>query len=268
MSIALPDSHPLFTPPPDMAKREIRLITESFAYRPALDTAVSRAILQRVSDGAEPETLRLYRPGAVVAFGPQDVRAPGYRQAVRAARLGGFEAVRRLAGGRAAVFHQETVAFAWTLPDPAPRANVDERFEELSRHMAVAFRRLGIDANVGEVPGEYCPGRYSVNARGRKKLMGVGQRIIARASHVGGVVVVRGSQRVRDILLPVYDALQVRWDPATVGSIEDELGTVGYGEVQRVILDEFASLYDLFDGSLAADTQALAESIESEHVAP
>ena len=47
--------------------RKIRLITESFVQRPALDTAVSRAILKRVSDGEEPETLRLYRPAAIVA---------------------------------------------------------------------------------------------------------------------------------------------------------------------------------------------------------
>jgi len=37
--------------------------------------------------------------------------------------------------------------------------------------MAAAFRRLGVDARVGEVSGEYCPGAHSVNARGATKLI-------------------------------------------------------------------------------------------------
>ena len=32
-----------------------------------------------------------------------------------------------------------------------------------------ALSRVGVaDPRVGEVPGEYCPGAYSVNARGRQ----------------------------------------------------------------------------------------------------
>ena len=63
--------------------------------------------------------------------------------------------------------------------------------------MEDSFRRLGVDARVGEIPGEYCPGAYSVNARGVKKLMGVGQRLVPSAAHVGGVVVVNGANRVQ-----------------------------------------------------------------------
>ncbi len=55
-----------------MALRTIRLTIEAFGGTPALDIAVSRAILQGVADGAEPETLRLYTPAASVVFGPQD----------------------------------------------------------------------------------------------------------------------------------------------------------------------------------------------------
>ena len=73
---------------------------------------MSRALLQRVAAGELPETLRLARPGAMVAFGKQDAVASGYADAVRAARSGGFEAVLRLAGGRAAVFHEGTIALA------------------------------------------------------------------------------------------------------------------------------------------------------------
>ena len=251
-----------------MTKRAVQLITESYPHRSALDTALSRIILQKVSEDAQPETLRLYRPADIVAFGPQDTVAPGYRQAVQAARDGGFEAIQRLAGGRAAVFHEGTIAFAWTIPDPDPRASVEARFDALAAIMLASLRRLGIDAQIGEVAGEYCPGRYSINARGEKKLMGVGQRLVARAAHVGGVIVVRGGQRIRDILIPVYDALQLPWKPETVGSIEDELGTIDYEEVLQAILNEFTSFHDLHDGSLASDIMGLAESTEHEYLAP
>ena len=192
-----------------MSERRIRVTREAFRERAALDTAVSRALLRRVARGEEPETLRVYTPADVVAFGPQDTRAAGYAEATAAARSKGFEAIERLAGGRAAVFHGGTIAFSWTMPDAVPREDVMARFDEAADIMMRALRRLGIDARVGEVPGEYCPGQHSVNARGERKLMGVGQRLIRGAAHVGGVVVVSGGERIRDVLLPVYDALEV-----------------------------------------------------------
>ena len=158
----------------DMTDRKIRVAREDFRERAALDTAVSRALLRQVARGEEPETLRVYTPADVVAFGPQDTRAEGYAAATAAARAQGFEAIERLAGGRAAVFHGGTIAFSWTMPDGTPRDDVMARFDEAADIMMRALMRLGIDARVGEVAGEYCPGQHSVNARGERKLMGVG----------------------------------------------------------------------------------------------
>ncbi len=236
--------------------------------RPALDTAVSRALLRQVSEGNEPETLRLYTPADVVAFGPQDVSAAGYSDAVAAARARDFEAIERLAGGRAAVFHHETIAFSWTMPDAAPRADVMARFDEVADILASALKRLGIDARIGMVEGEYCPGQHSVNARGERKLMGVGQRLIRNAAHVGGVVVVGDGERIRDILTPVYDALGIAWRPGTVGSVEDELGGADYAAVAQSIIYEFAERYELYEGALSADTLRLAETLEADHLSP
>lgn len=248
--------------------REIRVITEAFTQRPALDTSVSRALLKQVSDGDEPETLRLYRPANLVAFGPQDIKAAGYAKAVKATREFGFEAIERMAGGRAAVFHEGTIAFSWTIPDASPKDKVMARFDEIADIIVRSLEGLGVDARVGEVPGEYCPGQHSVNARGERKLMGVGQRIIRSAVHVGGVVVVNDSDSVRDVLVPVYDALNIAWRPETTGSVEDEVGGVAYDDVQKVILKEFASRYTLYDGSASEETLAMAEGLEGEHTSP
>ena len=251
-----------------MALRTIRLTLEAFGSTPALDIAVSRALLQGVADGAEPETLRLYTPAASVVFGPQDARSAGFDEAVAAARARGFGAVMRLGGGRAAVFHEETIAFAWAMPHPTPRDSVDARFDEVAEIMATAFRRLGIDARVGEVAGEYCPGRHSVNARGKTKLMGVGQRVVRRAAHVGGVVVVGGSQRIKDVLVPVYEALGVGWDPDTTGSIQDEAPGTDYQAVLRAIRQEFGARYAVETGQLSEATLALAWDLERHHALP
>jgi octanoyl-[GcvH]:protein N-octanoyltransferase len=247
------------------AHRTVRLISDSFPDEPAFDTAVSRAILERVAAGELAETIRLARPGAMVAFGKQDVHEPGYAEAVDAARARGFEAVVRLAGGRAAVFHEDTVALAWAVADRDALAHTHDRFREVADVLATALARLGVEARVGEVPREYCPGEYSVNARGRVKLAGVGQRVIAGGGHVGGVIVAAGGERIRDVLVPVYAALGLDWDPATAGSVAAELGGASFALVRDAIAAEFAARHEIAEASLDDQTLALARALEPEH---
>ncbi len=231
----------------------ILLLRDGFPSPPALDTAVSSILLRRVSDGRYPEALRVYRPGPVVAFGPKDRHEPGYAEAVAAARDRGFGAVERLAGGRAAVFHEGTIAFSWVLPDATPRARIRARFDELASLMVGAFGRLGIDARAGAVPGEYCPGEHSVNAGGRTKLMGVGQRLVSHAAHVGGVVVVDGSARIREVLIPVYRALGLDWDPRTVGALADERPGLTWDAAADAIVEAFAERRGIEPGPVPMD---------------
>ena len=217
----------------------MNLITAAWPDVPGFDTAFSHSLVEAVGDGQLGDTLRLHRTGPIVAFGRRDVVSPGYRQALRATIARGFQPVERLAGGRAAVFHEETLAFSWATPASEPRADVEFRFRHISRILAEAIRSLGVDARVGEVPGEYCPGAFSINARGKEKIMGVGQRLIRGAAHVGGVIVVDGADRIRDVLMPVYDALDIEWDPTTSGSIAREVGSVGLSAVHDAVVQRF-----------------------------
>jgi octanoyl-[GcvH]:protein N-octanoyltransferase len=240
-----------------------QLITHAFTDRPAYDTAVSRALLERVARGEVADTVRLARPGAMVAFGKQDVASTGYAKAAHAARDHGFDVVKRLAGGRAAVFHEHTVALAWAQRNADPWPGTHDRFRVVAAAIERALQGLGVDARTGEIPGEYCPGEYSVSARGRTKLAGIGQRIIKGASHIGGVIVVAEAARVRDVLIPVFDALGLSWDPETTGSIEEEIGPVAFGDVTAAIR---AELPPLQDGTLDDATLALAEALEPQHL--
>jgi octanoyl-[GcvH]:protein N-octanoyltransferase len=249
--------------------RRLHVVSQGFTHDCALDVAVSRALLQRIAAGELPETLRLARPGAMVAFAKQDSAAPGYPDAVRAARARGFDAVLRLAGGRAAVFHEQTIALAHAVPDPAPRAGIHSRFARTAELIARALCRLGVDARVGEVPGEYCPGGYSVNARGTVKLAGIGQRIIAGASHMGGVIVVGGAERVREVLLPVYEALDLPWDPGTAAAVEDEIDHGAAPDpwtvVRNGVLAEYEREYEVIEAELDPETVELARGLAAEH---
>ncbi|HEX6654063.1 MAG TPA: hypothetical protein VF072_15060 [Thermoleophilaceae bacterium] len=243
----------------------LRLLTDSFSDDPALDAAVSRAIMFRVAAGELPETLRIAHPGATVAFAKRDAVAEGYEEAVRAAREHGFEATLRLAGGRAAVFHDGGMEIGHAVPDEEPRAGIHDRFRHTADRLARALRQLGVDARVGEVAGEYCPGRYSVNARGAVKIAGIGQRVVGGGSHTGVVLVVEGEDRINAVLEPVYAALGLDWRPEASGSVRTEVPSAAWKAVRDAIVTEYAREYDLVEGSVDPETLALAQSLAGEH---
>jgi octanoyl-[GcvH]:protein N-octanoyltransferase len=277
--------------------RPLRVLHDCFPDDPALDAAVSRAVMHRVAQGALPETLRLARPAAVVAFAKRDALSPGYARALAAAQARGFGAILRLAGGRAAVFHEGTLELAHAVPDPDPKPGIHDRFEATATLIAGALRELGVDGRVGAVPGEYCPGRWSVNAAGLRKLAGTGQRVVGGGSHTGAVIVVDGAERVRDVLEPVYAALELDWDPRAAGAVADELvaersapgesvaparsapgeavapGRSASGEalwdaVRDALLAEYAGRFELVPGELDEETLALAHRLAAEHRPP
>jgi lipoate-protein ligase A len=245
--------------------RSLDIIDTAFPGRAAFDSAVSRAVLREVAAGKRPATLRIYRPDDVVAFSTTDLRRPRFSLAVRAAHDAGFAAALRLAGGSAAVFHTETLAFAWCTPEEDERAGIRARFERVSDWVARALRRLGVDARVGEVPGAYCPGDYSVNAGDRVKLMGCGQRVVRGAAHTGGVIVVGGSDRVRNVLAPVYAELGFDYDPTTTGAVEDETGAASFEAVRAALLEELPTDLLQRSGAFDDDTYEQAARFESAH---
>lgn len=244
---------------------QLRVLHDSFEDDPALDAGVSRALMLRVAGGELPETLRIAHPGTTVAFAKRDAVTEGYDEAVRAARAQGFETTLRLAGGRAAVFHDGTMEVGHAAAEEEPRAGIHDRFERTASRLARALGRLGVDARVGEVPGEYCPGRYSVNARGAVKLAGIGQRIVGGGSHTGVVLVVSGEQRINEVLRPAYEALGLPWEPRVTGSVATESPGTSWDAVRDALLAEYAREYELVEAELDPATLALARRLAPEH---
>lgn len=256
------------------------LVLTSFPDDGYLDTAISAALLRQVARGELASTIRLHRTGPILAFGRLDKLRPGYGKAVEIARQHGYEPVERIAGGRAAVFHEGTISLSEAIRADGKAgayAGTRRRFESMSTTIADALVALGVDARVGEVAGEYCPGEFSINARGQSKLAGIGQRVIVAGAHVGGVIVVRGAARIRAVLEPVYEALELEWQPETTGSVALETGnddeTVA-GDFPDPLIEQtitairqvLSRTIDLEESALAPSTLKLAAELAPAHV--
>jgi len=253
---------------PFVSTGSFQLLREGFPEQPELGPALSRVLLDQVAAGDRPATIRLSRPGRVVAFGRRDVRSEGYPVAVKAARDAGFDAMERLTGGRAAAYSEGGISLTMTIPDLSPAERTNKRFVEAAEVARSALAGLGIDARTGEVPGEYCPGDFSVNARGEVKLVGIGQRMVKGAAHVGFVIVVNGSDLIREVLEPVYGALGLDWNPQTVGAIEDEVPGADRALVESALLERIGANHRLERITLDEATLDSAKQIASDYRSP
>lgn len=250
-------------PPCSESPTDVDFLTHSAGPDPAIDVALPHALLDLLAAGRRRPALRCYRPGATVAFGRRDVFVPGFATAVAAARRHGFTPVIRGAGGRAAAYDVGSLIFDEVMP--ADGSQIRERFADDARRQAHALRSLGVDARIGEVPGEYCPGEFSVNARGRVKLIGAAERIVRGAWLHSSVVVVQGAAGLRAVLEDVYAALGLDWDPASVGAVSDEAPGVGLEEVRRALLAEYETRYKLSPVSLSEADVARAGELLARH---
>jgi octanoyl-[GcvH]:protein N-octanoyltransferase len=240
------------------------LLRDAFPADPALDLAVGHALLREVAGGTAPAVLRVYRPGPTVAFGRLDTLLPGFAAAAEAARGHGFEPVLRAPGGHAAAYDSESLCLEQVTPQPVAYDGLQERFERGAGLIAGALRELGADAHVGEVPGEYCPGRFSVHAGG-VKIAGTAQRAVRGAALLGVSLVVGGGDRVRAVLRDVNAALGLEWDERTAGALEDVLPGVTVVDVEAALLRAFGAGEP---GTLDAATLARARGLVERHRIP
>jgi len=228
----------------------------------ALELAVGHALVRRASDGELMEALRVYRPAApVVVFGRRDTRLPGFGAAVRAARAAGFEPLVRAVGGRPVAYTTEAVVVDHVKHEQLAPEGLETRFKEFGLRYADVLQSLGIDARVGAVPGEYCPGAHSVNARGVVKLVGTGQRVVRNGWLFSALVVVGDDARLQPLLAEVYGQLELPFDPACVGSLSPEVPGLTVDTVEQHVLDAYGatSPQPLDDATLALAAELAAD---------
>lgn len=188
---------------------------------PVEELAFARVLLDSVKAGRRGATLRMYRPAPTLAFGARDRFLPGFATAIEAARDHGFTPALRSLGGRAAAYHPGSLVIDHIEPSDSFITNTTARFTGFGEDYVEVLRGLGIDARLGEIPGEYCPGEHSVNVAGRIKAIGTAQRVVSGAWLFSSSVVVEDPDPIRAVLTDVEAALGIDWDPSTGGSISE-----------------------------------------------
>jgi len=249
-----------------MPARSASVFLTGFDDTTGMDTGVSHALLEQVAAGVLGETFRISIPGRVVAFGKRDAVSAGFDRAVGIVREHGYAPIVRLPGGRAAVFHEQTISFSWTSPVDDRVTGAAERFSAVAALIVRALDLLGVPSAVGEVPGEYCPGAFSINHEDRIKLAGIGQRVVRGAAHTGGVLVVGGSSRIAGVLVPVYETLGLTMDPSTIGAVEDVAPGVDTPAVAAAMLTAVSEVADIVVTEPPPSTLERARSLARFHV--
>lgn len=184
---------------------------------------IALAMLRRVAAAPELGGLaHVYRPSPAVAFSRRETRLDGFNAATAAARALGWAPLVRPTGGRAVAYDPEVVLV--DLVEPAEQDHDAHRaaFARTASALAALFRELGVDAAVGPVPGEYCPGEFSVGARGAVKLVGISQRATRGARLVSSMIVVGRAEADRRALEAVNRELGFDWSPDSWGSLAAE----------------------------------------------
>jgi lipoate-protein ligase A len=239
---------------------ELFVAVDSDLGSAAADLAVGPGLLRAVSRTPSSGWLRMYRPVPTVGFSRRDTMAANYSHAIAAARAHGFESAVRSPGGRAAAYHRSSLCFELALPDAGER-NPVQQISALGELVAGVLRGLGVDARVGEVPGEYCPGRFSVNAGGARKIVGTAGRRVRGAILLGGSIIVADADPIRAVLSDVYPALGLTMDPATVAAAADAGCSVDDADaVGDALLSVFAPTVRVFHARLPAPVVADANT--------
>ncbi len=186
-----------------------------------------------------------------VAFSARDLRSPGIAAATRIARAAGFACVVRSPGGRMVAYDSGAVVIDHITHFARHGRTSAASFAENAANHVRVLRSLGdIDARVGEVEGEYCPGEFSINVAGVAKVLGSAQRVVAAAALFSTVVQVEMSERVRQVLVAVSAALDYPLRDTSIAGLTDFAAGLTASEVADAFRADYRARLTLEDGDL------------------
>ena len=227
---------------------------------PAVGYGYASAVFEQVASGERPAVFSISPSNRHVGVTRRDTHRPGFGKAVRAANQEGYPVLVRGAGGGAIAGGPGTFGFSIIRPPKDGedlRLGIRARYDEAASIALAAFARLGVQAEVGEVSGEFCPGDQSVRVGGFEngmKLSGIAGRVTRRAASVGGIVLVSGEKELARILDLVYGAMDLPFRPASVGSLRRAGSTAGLREAMEAFAIEAEERYGAKPASLDIHT--------------
>ncbi len=207
----------------------------------------SFAIDEHLSEQAGTRLARLWCHRPSLVLGLRDARLPHADEAISHFRSLGFEVHVRTSGGRLVVLDEGVlnVAIAFSgehLP------SVDEGFRLITATFRESIHGLGLDCEVGEIPGSVCAGKYDISIEGRK-IAGVSQRRRRAFALLHGFLLVEGTgrQRAQDAITfydlagaPPKDAVQ----PGTMAALSEFQGSCTIQTAARAVEDVLRAIPD------------------------
>ena len=235
----------------------MQVLVEELLRNPEDGFGLQQAVLEEVASGERGPTALLWTSSRYVGATRPETRLPGFEKAVRAAAELGFLVMVRNSGGGAVAANEGSISFSLTFPVEDLRHGLYDRYSEGVEIVASALRRVGVEAEGGEVEGEFCPGAYSVRSGGPSgvKHAGLAQRVTRRAARVEALVLVSETAELSTVLDRFYGALGLPFRPESVGDVPASVA-----QVIEALSEEVGERYG---GEVAAASEALLSRARS-----
>ena len=227
---------------------------------------LQQAVLEEVAAGERGPVALMWTSSRYVGATRQETRLAGFEAAAKEASDLGFPVLVRNSGGGAVAANRGSLSFSLTFPVEDLRHGLYERYSEGLDLIASALQQVGVDAERGEVDGEFCPGAYSVRSGGPwgVKHAGLAQRVTRRAARLEALILVSETAEIRAVLGRFYEALGLPFRPGSVGDLP-----VDVARVIQALSEEVCNRYEASEGSIEAKTLERARSLRGEwRVAP
>ncbi len=218
---------------------------------PADGFGLQQAVLEEVASGERGPAALIWSSSPYVGATRPETRLAGFAEAARSVEDLGFPVLVRNSGGGAVAANRGSLSFSLTMPVENLRHGLYERYAGGVDLVAAAMRRVGVEAEGGEVEGEFCPGAYSVRSGGWRgvKHAGLAQRVTRRAARLEALVLVEDTGPVREALARFYGGLGLPFRPSCVADLP-----AGLPDVVAALADEVRGRYGGRVGGIGAGT--------------
>src|SRR5215210_1934680 len=222
---------------------------------------LQQAVLEEVAAGASGPTALIWTSSRYVGATRQETRLPGFAAATEAAGELGFPVLVRNSGGGAVAANRGSLSFSLTFPVEDLRHGLYERYSDGLDVIASALRRVGVEAERGEVDGEFCPGAYSVRSGGPNgvKHAGLAQRVTRLAARLEALLLVSDTDEVRAVLERVYGLLGLPFRSESVGDLPADMP-----RVIQALSEEVRGRYEAEGGQIGERTMNRAQTLRGE----
>ena len=222
---------------------------------------LQQAVLEEVAAGERGPAALIWTSSRYVGATRQETRLSGFAAATEAASELGFPVLVRNSGGGGVAANRGSLSFSLTFPVENLRHGLYERYSEGLDLIASALGRVGVEAERGEVEGEFCPGAYSVRSGGPRgvKHAGLAQRVTRRAARLEALLLVSETEEIRTVLERFYGLLGLPFRPGSVGDLPADVAIV-----IRALSEEVRGRYGAAEVGIGEKTMERARELRDE----